>query len=179
MYLQSSILRLRAVEPADADLMWLWETDSSQWAENGIRAPFSHNNLKQYAETYDADPIRSGQLRLIVELTPADNETECKAIGLVDLYDIDAVNRTAYTAIYICRDMRGKNYASEALLLLEPYCLQLLNLRILAAKICASNTGSIRLFEQLGYIREGCLSDWMMLGAQTFDLLYYTKHLKC
>lgn len=171
-FLEDDTLRLRAVEPDDADMMWTVETDSLQWMENGMSAPYSRHNLWEYAENYDADPIRSGQLRLVIEKK---DTAGCKAIGLIDLYDISASNRTAFTGIYVIPEERGKGHAARALHLLGEYACRLLNLRIMAAKIVDSNNASRRLFEKAGYEYSGKLSDWILSGKETLSLLIYSK----
>lgn len=173
-FLEDDILRLRAVEPSDADMMWSVETDSSQWLDNGMSAPYSRHNLREYADNYDADPIRAGQLRLVAELKESDRYS---VVGLVDLYDISSICRTAFIGIYICEPYRGNGHASRALSLMEKYARRLLNLRILAAKVSASNTASIHMFSKSGYMPAGELRDWILNGAETFSLLIYTKSL--
>ncbi|MDE5849776.1 MAG: GNAT family N-acetyltransferase, partial [Muribaculaceae bacterium] len=57
-------LRLRALEPEDADMMYDAESDEAAWRYSDYLAPMSLELLREYALTYDADPFRSGQLRL-------------------------------------------------------------------------------------------------------------------
>ena len=171
-FLEDDTLRLRAVEPDDADMMWAIETDSRQWVENGMSAPYSHHNLREYAENYDADPIRAGQLRLVIGKKDA---AGCKAVGLIDLYEISASNRTAFTGVYVIPEERGKGYAAGALRLLGEYAAGLLNLRMIAAKIAESNTASRRLFENAGYEFSGILPDWILCGKETLSMLIYSR----
>lgn len=168
--LENSHMRLRAVEPSDSMIMWDIERDSSQWIENGMSAPLSYRNLKEYAEGYDADPFKSGQLRLIAETAESG---EC--LGIVDLYDISAKNRTAFIGIYIIGKYRNQGLASEALGLLEVYSFRILNLRQLAAKIVSSNDASRRLFTRCGFKLRGVLPEWILSGNRTFDLALFTK----
>ncbi|MDE6559002.1 MAG: GNAT family N-acetyltransferase, partial [Muribaculaceae bacterium] len=60
-------IRFRAVEPADADLLFTTENDEDSWGDSDLIAPLSRNILRSYAENYTSDPIRDGQLRLIAE----------------------------------------------------------------------------------------------------------------
>lgn len=76
-------LRLRALEPEDADMMYEAENDEAAWKYSDYLAPLSRELLHHYALTYDAEPFRSGQLRLIIEK----DETP---IGILDLMDISA-----------------------------------------------------------------------------------------
>lgn len=171
-FLNSDVLRLRAVEPSDADLMWQIETDSRQWLDNGILAPYSLKKLRDYAENYDADPIRAGQIRFVVELVDGR-----RPVGLADLYDISSTNRTAFIGIYIIDDCRGKGLSREALSLLEDYARQLLNLRMLGAKVAEGNTSSAALFSHTGYESVGILPDWLLSGRKTRDVTIYVKKL--
>ncbi len=88
MFLENEIIKLRPVEPEDAETMWIVESDSEQWMQNGMSAPLSRQNLTDYALSYDADPVRAGQLRLIIESKP-----EKGIIGIADLYDISVQHR--------------------------------------------------------------------------------------
>lgn len=58
---------IRALEPEDAYAVWEMETDSTQWIFNGMMAPFSLRNIKEYALNYDPDPFRAGQIRFIAQ----------------------------------------------------------------------------------------------------------------
>ena len=171
--LTDDIIRLRAVEPDDALIMWEMEQDSEQWIHNGMGAPYSLHNLEEYANNYDADPIRSGQLRLIVE------RIEDKSIiGVIDLYDISAIHQTAFIGIYIRPAFRNNGFASKSIFLLEEYCRLLLNLRQLGAKVMSGNNGSIRLFERAGYELRGILPQWYKSGKTLSDLMLYTKSFR-
>lgn len=170
-FLCADKLRLRAVEPADARLMWEVESDSSQWILNGMSAPFSRDNLLQYATTYDADPFRAGQLRLMADMEGHG------IIGIVDLYQISAVHRTAYVGIYIVPQMRAKGYGNLCLRLLEDYSLSLLNLRILAARVAEENLASVKLFERAGYSHAGTLLNWLQSGDNRLNVRLYEKQL--
>ena len=50
--LRNGALSLRPVEPEDALARWEMESDPHQWIENGMMAPFSLRNLKEYALQY-------------------------------------------------------------------------------------------------------------------------------
>lgn len=163
-------LKLRPVEPEDADFMWEVESDSTQWIQNSIVAPLSRESLLQYAISYDADPYRCGQLRLI--LTLADGTR----VGVMDLYELSAKNHTAKVGIYVIPAYRNSNFGKRALYLLHNYAYQILNLRLLCAEILKDNVPSIRLFQSVGYEVAGSLTDWIQCGQKfyTLDLLLKT-----
>lgn len=170
--LRNGALRLRPVEPEDALAMWEMESDPTQWIQNGMMAPFSLRNLKEYALQYRADPFAEGQLRLMLV-----DKNVAEPVGIVDLYDISASNRTAWVGIYIRPAFRGNGLGKKALQMLEDYCRRLLNLRILAAKIASENAASQRLFAKAGYTECGRLRDWLVCADCSQDILIFQKHL--
>lgn len=169
-FLKDELLTLRAVEPSDADAMWEIENDSTQWVQNGMAAPFSHENLRNYASGYLADPYQEGQVRLVME--------SCGSIaGLVDIYQLSARNHTGFIGIYTRPEVRRKGFALRALGLVEKYAVSLLNLRVLAAKVMDNNTASQSLFEKAGYSRSGALHNWIQSGTLLHDMYLYEKML--
>lgn len=170
--LRNGALSLRPVEPEDALAMWEMESDPTQWIQNGMMAPYSLRNLKEYALQYRADPFAEGQLRLMLV-----DKNVAEPVGIVDLYDISAPNRTAWVGIYIRPAFRGNGLGKKALQMLEDYCRRLLNLRILAAKIASENAASQRLFAKAGYTECGRLRDWLVSADRSQDILIFQKHL--
>lgn len=169
-FLESDLLRLRALEPEDLPLIEEIEGDTSQWLENRISAPCSRKIIREYLDSYRMDPFGEGQLRLAVCLAG-------EGIGLADLYDISAGNSTAFVAIYILPEFRAKGFASEAVALLERYASEVLGLRMLGAKVAATNEPSLHLFSSAGYRRCGILTRWLRTGHTLTDLLLFQKDL--
>lgn len=170
--LRNGALSLRPVEPEDALAMWEMESDPTQWIQNGMMAPFSLRNLREYALQYRADPFAEGQLRLMLV-----DKNVTEPVGVVDLYDISASNRTAWVGIYVRPAYRGKGMGVNALLLIEDYCRRLLNLRILAAKIASENIASQRLFAKSSYTECGRLRDWLVSSDKSQDIILFQKSI--
>lgn len=171
-FLEDDQIMLRAVEPDDYKLLYDIENDSTQWNENGMMAPYSRYNLQEYARNYDADPIRCGQLRLMIVSKDLGN-----VLGVADLYDISIVNRTAFVGIYILPEFREHGYAHKTLELVETYARILLNLRVLGVKISEKNCISLDLFKDCGYEKAGELKSWILRGKDSYSLFIYTKSL--
>lgn len=169
--LENGIIRLRPVEPEDADFMWTVESDSTQWIQNALVAPFSRENLLQYAHTYEADPFLAGQIRLIIEDINRQN------VGIADLYEISAQHRNAYVGMYILPQYRGKGLGKESLGVLEDYASRLLNLEMLGSKIVDINEASMALFLKSGYEWSGTLRQWIIAGHQKYSLHLLQKAL--
>lgn len=147
-------ITLRAVEPEDADLMYEAESDPAAWKYSDYLAPMSMEMLRQYALTYDADPLRAGQLRLIAE-------ADGRPVGIADLFDISARHLRADTGIYIFPQFREKGVGSDTLLALKEYCRERLGLHQLTATVSEHNDAAIRCFKKAGFAATGSRPDWL------------------
>ncbi len=159
-------LSLRAVEPEDADLMYEAENDEAAWEYSDYLAPLSHELLRQYAFTYDADPLRSGQLRLIIE----QNNTP---IGILDLFEISPRHLRADTGIYILPCFRGKGWGTKALEAAKDFCRKRLGLHQLTASVAISNQSAKKAYEKAGFTTTGIRQEWLRTpdGYQDIYLL--------
>jgi diamine N-acetyltransferase len=66
MHLKGHLISLRAVEPSDLELLYLWENNPLVWHLSNTTAPFSKHILKEYIENAKHDIYVTKQLRLII-----------------------------------------------------------------------------------------------------------------
>lgn len=155
MNLEGHLTRLRALEPADIDLLYEWENDPEIWSVSGTLAPFSHNILSKFIEEQQFDIYQTRQLRLVIETR------EGSVVGTVDLFEFDPQHRRAGVGILIHDSgQRGKGYASDALQTLIAYAREVLGLHQLWCNIGVDNTASLALFRRAGFTRIGVKRDW-------------------
>lgn len=164
-YLEHDHIFLRALEPEDLDILYLWENDPAVWHLSGTLAPFSRFILKQYLDNAHKDIFEHKQLRLIIEL-----REEKRPLGTIDLFDFDPLHLRAGIGILIADSSdRGKGYAREALETLIQYCFSVLGLHQLWCNIAACNKPSIKLFESAGFIKIGEKKEWLFNGHDFDD----------
>lgn len=166
MLLSNSLIRLRALEPEDLDLLYKWENQSGIWMHGNTLSPYSRFALRQYiTETQQTDIYEAKQLRLMIELT------ECKiTIGTIDLYDFDVRNCRAGIGILIDENYRNNRYATQALDLIKNYAFNFLGLQQLYAYISAKNSTSLQLFRKAGYRSAGTLRNWILIDNKYEDV---------
>ncbi len=158
MLLTNSLIKLRALEPEDIDVLYRWENTTGLWLHGNTLAPYSKFALKKYiTETQLVDIYESKQLRLMVDLL--DQQI---TIGVVDLYDLDIRNSRAGVGILIDENYRNNHYATQALDLMKNYAFNFLGLYQLYAYISIDNTYSLKLFENAGYKLGGVLKNWIL-----------------
>jgi diamine N-acetyltransferase len=168
--LENSIIRLRAPEPEDMDLLYAWENDTSIWENGASIVPFSRYSIKQYLIDHKHDIYVDRQLRLMITI----GETG-ESVGTIDLYDFDPFHRRAGVGILIDLNHRRKGYGLQALALLEGYAFRFLNLKQLHAIIPEKNSSSIRLFIKAGYRQTGLLEEWLRSGDSFCHALVMQK----
>lgn len=163
-------LTLRALEPGDVDRIYLWENSPAMWRYGYSQAPLSRHQIWEYIRNYDANPLSAGELRLLV----------CEgltAVGAVDLYDVDVLNRRAMAGIMIDSAFRGRGYGLQALKLLENYSRDNLGLHQLGAMVADDNAASQRLFLRAGFTETARLPQWFRNGTSFLDAVMYQKIL--
>ena len=169
--LVGNTVRLRALEPADVDLLYAWENDPRVWSVSDTLAPFSRETLRKFIENQQYDIYRTRQMRLVVSCVGDD-----RPVGMIDLFDFDPVNLRAAVGVLICDERdRRKGYASEALGLLTDYASKVLKLHQLHCSVYAGNLASLELFRSKGFVQAGVRADWSRHGDGWRDEILFQK----
>lgn len=166
--LESRRLRLRAVEPEDAGAMMAVENDTECWYCSDTLAPYSMHTLREYALTAGSDPFAEGQLRLIAE-----ERISGEIAGVADFYELSALHRRAFVAVYVMPEKRRKRYGEEMLRLMGIYGRGMLMLENLAARVPADNAASMALFMLAGYRHAGTLLGWHRSCGSAHDVALF------
>ena len=164
-------LLLRAPEPADIDIIFRWENDTSIWHLGNTLTPYSRFAIEQFVLNTDNDIFASKQLRLMIDCHSAG--AKATTVGSIDLFDFDPYNKRAGIGILIDESSRRQGYAFEALNLLISYCFKTLNLHQLYCNIEKSNEESISLFKKAGFTACGFKKEWLLREGQWMDELMF------
>lgn len=162
--LSNELILLRALEPEDLEFLFIWENDTAMWHYGNNIAPFSHTLLADYIANYDGDIFKSHQLRFMI--VPIGSDTP---VGMIDLYDFDAINRRAGVGIMIDPAHQSKGYAQAALFVLCRYCYFRLGMHQLYAIMATDNDKSITIFERSKFNTCGKLRSWLRNGEKYTD----------
>ena len=169
-FLDGEIIKLRAVEPADADLLYDWENDGEMWSVSTTLKPFSKNLLLKYVNSEHLDIFQTKQIRLMIDLKESK-----QTAGMVDIFDYDPYNSRAGVGIMVHRDLRGKGVAFDALKTLDKYAFRYLNFHQLYCNIALSNEASLNLFKKAGYEVTAIRKDWIFNGEDFEDVYFLQK----
>jgi RimJ/RimL family protein N-acetyltransferase len=94
-------------------------------------------------------------------------------LGNIGLKITNHEAKIAEVGFMIKPSAQGKGFAGEALNLVKDYALSELNLNKLVATCSVSNTGSFKLLEKHGFIREGCLRQNVIISGKYVDDYIY------
>lgn len=170
MSLTGRLVRLRAVEPGDLDMLFMLENDPDRTQSSFATSPASRQQLWEYINNYQADIYAEKQLRLIIVTSDSG-----RAVGAVDISDFDARDRRGFVGIAILESERGKGYALDALDVLNDFASQTLGMHQLAAVVSVDNAASRALFDAAGYRTAGRLRSWVRRGRSYTDVLLYQR----
>ena len=155
---------LRAMEPADLQILYEWENATDNWTVSNTTAPFSKHILQKFIETSSQDIYVNRQLRLMVG-----EKTTKKTVGAVDVFDFEPGNRRAGVGILIDPAFRGKGYALESILLLKSYLFDIVMVHQIFCNIMKNNPASQRLFQRAGFEICGVKKDWVLTESGFID----------
>lgn len=174
--------------------MFCWENDSAVWRVSGTTAPFSRHALERFVEEQRFDIFQTRQQRLIIETLDripdgrdyrgkANGESsapkESRAVGAFDLFEFDPLNRRAGIGILIHpADARRKGYATDAIETGCRYAREVLGLHQLWCNVGATNTASLALFRNAGFVEIGVKRDWLWTPDGYTDEILFQKILK-
>jgi RimJ/RimL family protein N-acetyltransferase len=158
-------IRLRAVEPADADAHWHWNQDGETSRRlDRIYFPQSREATRRWAERAATEQ-------------PGDAfhfEIETRAgelVGSLGTHDCDPRNGTFALGVAVREEHRRRGYASDAIRLVLRYYFEELRYQKVTVHVYGFNEASIHLFEQLGFQHEGRLRRMIFTEGRFFDLV--------
>lgn len=161
------MIKLRALEPSDLDLLYRWENDPETWHTTMTPVHVSRARLWQYINEFDGNIDSWQQLRLMI----TDTALQDSPVGTVDLFDIDRRSGRAFVGIYIDSQYRHQGYGHQALKMLIDYSRDYLNLHQLAAIVEVDNRPSINLFTGLDFKPAGRLRSWLKIASRYRDAI--------
>lgn len=152
------VVRLRAIEPEDLDMLYGIENDTKLWNVSVTSVPYSRYTLYDYIANSKNDIYSDRQVRMMVENGGGE------VVGIVDLINFDPKHLRAEIGIVIKREYRNQGYAQAAIGEICDYALNVLHLHQLYALVNRDNPHSLKLFDKTGFSVSSELKDWLFDG---------------
>lgn len=148
--LEGELVRLRALEPEDADKIYAWGQDPEvgQWMENGY--PRSLAQVRKRAEKRKANTYELVVLGI-------EEKAKGKLIGVVDLRDAEPEVGNAELDIYI-GDAKYRNsggYGTDALRTMCRYGFNSMRLHMITLWVVAENERARHVYRKVGFSEDG------------------------
>lgn len=164
--LENELIKLRALESSDLDLLFSIENDSRFWEVSSTLVPFSRELLRKYLNNAHQDIYAAKQLRLVITSKP-DNII----IGLIDLFDYNPQHERAGVGILLLAKYQGHGFAKSALDIFLNYSFQHLDLNQLYANIPVDNEKSLKLFRKMNFEEIGIKKNWIKTNTKFKDVV--------
>lgn len=161
MFIQGKYITLRALEPTDVKLLYLWENDPAIWKLSQTVKPYSEFTLQMFVDCSSAELNTIRQIRMMVDIADPLIPQKGKTIGIIDIFDYDPFHQRAGIGILIHAEYRGKGHAKEALELAKDYLFDTLLLHQIYCNIQEENLISLSLFQKTGFEIVGLQKDWL------------------
>ena len=162
--LKSAHVALVPLTVDDLPAMFNWINEREQVLLNAPYKPIHEGQHKAWFESIQQrnDLVVFG-IRLL-----KDN----RLIGSCQLHNINHVHRSAELQIRIGEPyQRGQGYGTEAVRLLLDFAFKDLNLHRVYLHVFSSNAAAIRLYEKVGFVREGLLRKAAHIDGAYVDIV--------
>lgn len=167
-YWQGPTVRLRALEPSDADTFYEWNQDS-EMARNLYWVPFpqSLEGVRRWAQETAMRRPEDDNFFWVIETLQG------TFVGSISTHHCDRRNGTFKYGVAVMQEHWRKGYASEATGLVLRYYFEELRYQKANAEVYEFNEPSIRLHERIGFQLEGRLRRMIYTEGKYWDMLVY------
>lgn len=165
-------IRLRALEPSDAQILYDWENNPETWDAGSRQWPVSLADIKALIEHSDLDIWQTRQTRFMIE--DADN---AETVGCIDIFDFDPLNMHCSLGVLIRPDVRRNGFATQAVNQICAFAERTLLVHSVMVSVAADNESSLALFRATGFSESGRLKGWIRRGKTFVDEILLQKTL--
>ncbi len=165
---EGSLVRLRAVEPSDAEAHFRWNQDSEMARRlDYIRLPQSRKATERWAESASLRKHSGDDFHFEVETLGGE------LVGSVAAHHCDQRNGTFQIGVAIMAEHQRRGFAREAVTLLMNYYFRELRYQKAMVFVASFNEASLRLCERLRFQQEGSLRRMIYTDGRFFDEIVF------
>jgi RimJ/RimL family protein N-acetyltransferase len=165
---QGERVRLRGIEPEDAEIFHQWNYDAEMGRSTDFLWPTtSLTGTRGWAQKMATQEFKDDLITSAIE------DLQGNLVGSINSHSTNRRTGTFGYGVAIGTEYRGRGYASEAVTLLLRYFFEELRYQKVTTTVYAFNAASIRLHEKLGFQLEGRLRRMVYTKGQYFDELFF------
>lgn len=167
-YWEGSLIRLRAVEPGDAEAHVRFNQSDDYGMLDQLYPPASTARVESWAEAKAQEGFRDDAYSFQMEALDSG-----ELVGGIATHNaIPRIGIVSY-GLHVFAEHRGKGYASEAICLVLRYYFQERRYQKANVGVYAINEPSRRLHERLGFTLEGTIRRSVYTGGEYSDELRF------
>ena len=165
-YWQDRLVRLRAAEPDDWELLWRWNQDGELLRHlERLHPPQSRAAVKRWLEETATRQPKDDEFGVTIETLAGE------PVGGLGTHHCDPANGTFSYGLSIAHEHRRRGYARAAIGLVLRYFFEERRYRKAWVHVYGFNEASLRLHEGLGFQREGRLRQMLFTQGRYHDIL--------
>jgi RimJ/RimL family protein N-acetyltransferase len=170
-YWQGKNIRLRAIEPSDAESFYAWDLDSDMGRYlDRVWPPVSLESQKRWTERDSAkDPEKETRDEIFFVIENLAGEM----VGMLNTHHCEPRSGVFSYGVAVQADFKRRGYASEAIRMVLRYFFEELRYQKVNVEIHSDNNASAKLHEALGFQLEGRMRRTIYSGGQFLDNLLY------
>jgi RimJ/RimL family protein N-acetyltransferase len=161
---QGRRVRLRGLEPGDAEHFIRWNLDSERARHlDFLWPPMSEAGVRAWVAEQSQKKLENDAYHWVIEIPAGD------PAGSIATHHCDHHAGTFSYGLDVAREHRRQGYASEAIALVLRYYFHELRYQKVTVNVHSNNEASLRLHEKLGFCLEGTLRRAVFTQGQYFD----------
>lgn len=163
--LTGKLVRLRAIEPSDAESLLRWHTDPelSRW----MIADYPRSLAQIRKQFEERPPNTYDRLVLCIE-----SLADGRALGTISLTGAEAESGRPNLAVYIGeQEFRGGGYGTDAVRVLCRYAFDSMRVHGVSLWVVPENTAARHVYEKLGFVEEGRKREAFRRDGKWYDML--------
>ncbi len=165
---QGEAVKLRAVEPSDADYFYSWQHDSERTRFLDLLPPPSSRAAHTlWAEERSKREMKDDTFQWMVETLDGE------VVGSIATHSCNPRVGTFSYGLDIEAAQRRKGYASETINLILAYYFEEMRYQKVTVAVQSNNAASIKLHQHLGFVAEGTQRRMVYTQGTFFDLVWF------
>jgi RimJ/RimL family protein N-acetyltransferase len=164
--LTGKLVRLRALEPSDAEALYRWNEDPAvlQWMVNDYP-----DSLAQLTKRLGEDRPRNSYDKLILCIETLADRTP---IGVIALTDAEPENGRAELDVYVGEaSYRNGGYGTDAIRVICRYGFDQMRLHGISLWVVPENESARHVYKKLGFVEEGRERERFRRDGRWYDLI--------
>lgn len=171
-YWQGDRIRLRGVEPEDAEHFIVWNQNSERGRMlDFLWPPISEASVREWVQELSKQKLDNDGFHWIIE-----NEAGLPVgsiIAKTETHNCHARYGTFTYSVDIAPEHHRKGYASEAILLVLKYYFEELRFQKVITQVHSDNEPSLNLHKKLGFVHEGTQRRMLFSKGEYVDLVWF------